>query len=433
MEDEVTRFSDRLNEARGAESIRSAAARAATVGHVGESTIASYFRDGHRRPSMRVLVGLASALGIPVDELRELASPNDGRGRSMGGGDAPMAALIDSASVLHGGASHQVLARIARQGGHEISSATLLLLRSRPVRPRVGRIGGIKQGTIRAVAFLAQVPESVVREAAGVCDPEVTKQAAAARNRSMQSAFHAAGQAITLPAAFNQRGRWTRAEDERILAFMQAPNARINDLAKELGRSRAGITNRLQKLRRWRRESATASVDCSAIQTSSYEIAAEPGPTHCVGCGDELTDANAYSAGAHSDRWKRRCRPCTRAAARARYQSDPAVREKKRSSVRERYRSDPELREKQKARIQEWRLSPEGRVRRAETRRMHRSRETEQERERYQANREAINARRRKDEVTCEVCGGVFRGTRGLSAHKNNGGPDSLCKTSSPA
>lgn len=429
----MTEFSDRLNEARGAESIRSVAARAAMGGHVGESTIALYFRDGHRQPSLRVVVGLATALGIPVDELRELAAADDGRGRSSGGGDTPMAALIDSASVLHGGASHQVLARIARQGGHEISSATLLLLRSRPVTRRVGSVGGIKQGTIRAVAFLAQVPESVVREAAGVCAPEVAKQAAAERNRRVQHEFHTAGQAITLPVAFNQRGRWTRAEDERILAFMQAPNARINDLAKELGRSRAGITNRLQKLRRWQRESATAGVDCSAIQISSYEIAAEPGPTHCVGCGDELTDANAYSAGPHTDRWKRRCRPCTRAAARAHYQSDPAVREKKRSSVRERYHSDPELREKQKARIQAWRLTPEGRARRAETRRMHRSRETEQERERYQANKEAINAKRRKEEVTCEICGGVFRGTRGLSAHKNNGGTDSACKPSSPA
>lgn len=333
----VTEFSDRLNEARGAESIRSVAARAAMGGHVGESTIALYFRDSHRQPSLRVVVGLATTLGIPVDELRELAATDDGRRQSSGGGDTPMAALIDSASVLHGGASHQVLARIARQGGHEISSSTLWLLQSRPVTRRVGSIGGIKQGTIRAVAFLAQVPESVVREAAGVCEPEVAKQAAAARNRSMQHKFHTAGQAITLPVAFNQRSRWTRAEDERILAFMQAPNARINDLAKELGRSRAGITNRLQKLRRWQRESATAGVDCSAIQISSYEIAAEPGPTHCVGCGDELTDANAYSAGPHTDRWKRRCRPCTRAAARARYQSDPAVREKKRSSVRERY------------------------------------------------------------------------------------------------
>lgn len=93
-------------------------------GHIGESTISSYFRDGHRQPSMRVVVGLASALGIPVAELRELAALDDGRGRRFGGGDTPMAALIDSASVLHGDASHQVLARIARQGGHEISSST---------------------------------------------------------------------------------------------------------------------------------------------------------------------------------------------------------------------------------------------------------------------------------------------------------------------
>lgn len=69
----MSKFSDRLNEARGEESIRSVAARAAKLGHVGESTLYPYFRDGHGQPSMGVVVGLAMALHIPSQELRELA------------------------------------------------------------------------------------------------------------------------------------------------------------------------------------------------------------------------------------------------------------------------------------------------------------------------------------------------------------------------
>lgn len=142
-------------------------------------------------------------------------------------------------------------------------------------------------------------------------------------------------------------------------------------------------------------------------------------PTHCVGCGDELTEVNAYRAWPSTDRWRSRCRPCARATARERYQSDPVFRDSKRavnrSRARERYQNDPEIREKQRAR----RATPAGR----ETRRRYRadggrSLETAQERERYQANREAINARRRQVEIVCEGCRGVFRGTRGLRAHQ---------------
>lgn len=76
----MSKFSDRLNEARGEESIRSVAARAAKLGHVGESTIPPYFRDGHGQPSMGVVVGLAMALRIPSQELRELAGiPAEGQ------------------------------------------------------------------------------------------------------------------------------------------------------------------------------------------------------------------------------------------------------------------------------------------------------------------------------------------------------------------
>lgn len=69
----MSKFSDRLNQARGEESIRSVSARAAKLGHVGESTLYPYFRDGHGQPSMGVVVGLAMALKISSQELRELA------------------------------------------------------------------------------------------------------------------------------------------------------------------------------------------------------------------------------------------------------------------------------------------------------------------------------------------------------------------------
>lgn len=76
----MSKLSDRLNQARGDESIRSVSARAAKLGHVGESTLYPYFRDGHGQPSMGVVVGLAMALRIPSQELRELAGiPAEGQ------------------------------------------------------------------------------------------------------------------------------------------------------------------------------------------------------------------------------------------------------------------------------------------------------------------------------------------------------------------
>lgn len=79
------------------------------------------------------------------------------------------------------------------------------------------------------------------------------------RGRRKQREVLKRGQAETLGRAVNRRRPWTRTEDDRILAFMEAPNARINDLAVELGRSRAGITNRLRKLRQQRGEAAPES------------------------------------------------------------------------------------------------------------------------------------------------------------------------------
>lgn len=75
----MSKFSDRLNQARKDESIRSVAKRAAADDSVGESTLHPYFRDGHGRPTVQVVKALAKALGIATDELWTLADmPSDG-------------------------------------------------------------------------------------------------------------------------------------------------------------------------------------------------------------------------------------------------------------------------------------------------------------------------------------------------------------------
>lgn len=63
----VSKFSDRLNAKRADESIRSVSTRAAQLGHVGESTLYPYFRDGHPRPTMR---GSSGARNGAEDSLR---------------------------------------------------------------------------------------------------------------------------------------------------------------------------------------------------------------------------------------------------------------------------------------------------------------------------------------------------------------------------
>lgn len=178
-----------------------------------------------------------------------------------------LASLIESASRLHGRASDRTLARIAQQSGYEISSSTLSSLRHRPVKPRAAR-GGIRKGAIRAVAFLAQVPESVVREAAAVRGPDEVKQSLAAYQRRYQRDYQKKGQNRTLSGASNRRQPWTRGEDQIILAYMRDPAARINDLARELGRSRAGLTNRLQELRSKSMEPAVHSATCTNSQSA---------------------------------------------------------------------------------------------------------------------------------------------------------------------
>ena len=73
--------------------------------------------------------------------------------------------LIEIAVKRHNGASGRRLAEIAQQAGHDISHATLNRLRqgiyaSRPT-----------DASIRAIAYLAEVPETVVFGAVGVRPP----------------------------------------------------------------------------------------------------------------------------------------------------------------------------------------------------------------------------------------------------------------------
>ncbi|MEV5360990.1 hypothetical protein AB0K45_11790 [Micrococcus luteus] len=69
----MSNFSERLNAARGDESIRSVARRAAELGQVGESTLYPYFREEHPRPSVQAVVALALALNLPSEELLAIA------------------------------------------------------------------------------------------------------------------------------------------------------------------------------------------------------------------------------------------------------------------------------------------------------------------------------------------------------------------------
>lgn len=159
----------------------------------------------------------------------------------------PLAELIESASRRHGRASDRQLARIAQEGGYKISNSVLSRLRHEVNNLAASR--RVAEGSLRAIAFLAQVPESAAYEAAGARTPAEIKQAAAEAARRFQREYLKTVQEQTLPSAVNRRHPWTRSEDQHMLTFMETPGARINDLAKELGRSHAGVTNRLRKLR----------------------------------------------------------------------------------------------------------------------------------------------------------------------------------------
>lgn len=168
--------------------------------------------------------------------------------RVIGGG--PLAQLIEAASRRHGGASDRQLARIAQQSGHKISPGTLSRLHYQQDAPVTGDSRGIAApSSIRAIAFLAQVPEPVAYEAAGARTPDQIRQDTAAANRRYQRDYLKRVQEQTLPSAANQGRPWTRSDDQHMLTFMQSSGARIEIIAKELGRSHAGVRNRLRKLR----------------------------------------------------------------------------------------------------------------------------------------------------------------------------------------
>lgn len=167
-----------------------------------------------------------------------------------------LATLIDSAAALHSEVSVKKLALIAQQNGYPICGETLRMLRDRPIQPKVPSRRGPTRHVIRAIAFLAQVPESVVREAAGVPAPDEKKRSEAVRLARVQRDYQRRGQALTLDGAVNRRQTWTTGEDQLMLAYMRDPAARINDLARGLGRSRAAVTNRLQEIRSKRTETA---------------------------------------------------------------------------------------------------------------------------------------------------------------------------------
>jgi len=70
--------------------------------------------------------------------------------------------LIDAAAARHGGVSGRRLAQIARDGGHDVTHATLNRIRQNSYlsRPSVA--------TVRAIAYLAGVAEDTAFAAAGV-------------------------------------------------------------------------------------------------------------------------------------------------------------------------------------------------------------------------------------------------------------------------
>ncbi|UEA54894.1 hypothetical protein LK468_08905 [Mycobacteroides abscessus] len=76
-----------------------------------------------------------------------------------------MVELIESAVRRHDGASGRRLAEIAQRGGHEVSHATLNRLRQGTYASRPS------DTSIRAIAYLAEVPETVAFAAAGVRPP----------------------------------------------------------------------------------------------------------------------------------------------------------------------------------------------------------------------------------------------------------------------
>ncbi|MBE5494403.1 hypothetical protein [Mycobacteroides abscessus] len=83
----------------------------------------------------------------------------------MGTTSRSLVELIELAVQRHGGASGRRLAEIAQRGGHEVSHATLNRLRQGTYASRPS------DASIRAIAYLAEVPETTAFTAAGVRPP----------------------------------------------------------------------------------------------------------------------------------------------------------------------------------------------------------------------------------------------------------------------
>lgn len=110
--------------------------------------------------------------------------------------------LIDIAVKRHDGASGRRLADLAQQAGHDISHATLNRLRQGTYASRP------TDASIRAIAYLAEVPETVAFAAVGVRPPAAEQYQVPAEAQRMST-------------------RQRRALDELLRAFVieQAPPA----------------------------------------------------------------------------------------------------------------------------------------------------------------------------------------------------------------
>lgn len=79
--------------------------------------------------------------------------------------DKSLMELIEVAAKRHGGASGRRLAELAQRAGHDISHATLNRLRQGTYASRP------TDASIRAIAYLAEVPETMAFTAVGVRPP----------------------------------------------------------------------------------------------------------------------------------------------------------------------------------------------------------------------------------------------------------------------
>lgn len=115
----------------------------------------------------------ATNVDLEVDAYRE--------GSVMGKTSRSLVNLIERAVTRHDGASGRRLAEIAQRAGHDISHATLNRLRqgnyaSRPT-----------DASIRAIAYLAEVPETAAFAAAGLRPPSAEQHQLPAEAQRMNT------------------------------------------------------------------------------------------------------------------------------------------------------------------------------------------------------------------------------------------------------